>query len=875
MSLLDVVRYRLAVLLRPSSYARELDDEMQHHLALDALDDRDSRSDDAALRARRRFGNITYAAEERRMIAGLTVLDAARQDVRFVLRLLRRRAGFAAVTILTIALGIGAAVSIFSVTDAVLFRSLGFPDDDQLVTVWLTRPQWKTIPGLTKRWDRGPLSWPLFRDWRAATRSLAGVAVWERASALAGPPTAAEEVPVVRASASLFTVLGVKPVLGAWFTESENVAGGARAAVVSREMWETRFGGDEHILGRSVEIDGVAFTIVGVAPRGLSLDRSGTVAAYWIPAGQDRGDDERTSFAFQAIGRLGPGATLNAAAAEARRFFKSTPGDDRVTGAALATLRADQTRTVRRPLLLLLAAASLLLLIACVNVATLLMGEAQSRAHELRTRIALGAGRARLFRQLLTESLVLAGTGAAFGTVLAAVGVRLIVRSAPPSIPGLADVAVDARVLAVALAAAIVTGLLFGLAPALALVQSGHTLTAGSARHTARGRGRAQRVLIACEVALSMVLLVGAGLLVRSFQELSSVGFRPVNLLVASLRVPQSLLADSDRTRIVYAELIRRVQTRRGVTAVAATTLPPFSSGSSSGSFEVEGRPIVRGGPALVAQRRATTPGFFATAGIPILAGRSYDDGDRVGAPLVVVVSNALARSEWPSEHAIGKRIKFMGQWRTVIGVAGDIETERPSADPAETVYVPLAQLMLRSAPALLVRVADAGVEPAGDIRRFVRDVDERITVNRVDAMRDLVAASLADDRLRTMLIALFAAIAVVLAAIGTYGVAATAAVRRTREMAIRVAVGASTASIARLIVGSAAGGVALGAATGAVLAVVASRLLAPYLYRVPIGDPVVYAGVVVVLAFTTVGATWLPARRATQVRLTDTLAAE
>lgn len=883
MSFIDAVRYRLRVLFRPDAYGRDLEDEIQHHLELESMDAQSNdrtplTADDARRHATRAFGNVTYSNEERRMISGLAVLDSARQDVTFVLRLFRRRAGFAAVTIVTIALGIGAATSIFSVADAVLFRPLALPDPSRLITVWVTRPQWKTIPGLAERWDRGVLSLPVFRDWRAAQTSFDDVAVWAPRSAMVGGPDAAEEVGIIRASASLLPVLGVRAEIGSGFTADEDAVGGAPVAMVSHETWVARLGSDPRVVGRTVQIDTTRYTIVGVLPRGLTVDRNGDPAAYWIPAGQDpESSRERGSLEFRAIGRLKTAVSIGAATAESNRLFPAISEDARVKGAVLATLHDDQTRLVRRPLLILLAASALLLLIACINVATLLLGESASREDELRTRAALGAGRGRLFRQLLTESVVLAGVGATGGAMLAFVGTKLIVRSAPPWIPGLADVRVDVRVLAVALLVAGATGLLFGLAPAFALTRS-NAETGGSARpggHTARGRRRGQRVLVACEVALSMVLLVASGLLVRSLDKMSAVGFRPSQLFVVRLQLPKAMRSDSVRQRALYRDVLDRVRLLPGIVSASATTTPPFTGGSSTGSFDVEGHPVPANTPGPTAHRRITTPEFFSTAGIPILAGRAYSDADRGDTPPVVVVSRALARAEWPTESAVGKRLRLFGQWRTVVGVAGDIITGRPSSEPPETIYAPLSQVMRPSLASLLVRTAADPADAVAAIRRAVHDAEPDVSVGGVDAMDALVSASLADDRLRTVLISLFGAIAVLLAAVGTYGVAATEASRRTREMAIRLAVGASGGSIARLIFGGAAAGVALGALAGGGLALAGSRLLAPYLYGIGTTDPLAYGGVVALLSFATVAATWIPARRATRVPLVDTLRAE
>jgi putative ABC transport system permease protein len=517
------------------------------------------------------------------------------------------------------------------------------------------------------------------------------------------------------------------------------------------------------------------------------------------------------------------------------------------------------------------------LLIACANVATVLMGEASNREAELRARMALGASRARLVRQLLTESLVLALISGAVGTLLAQFGVRLMVRFAPPWVPGLADAHLDTRVLAAALLVSTTTGFVFGIVPALLQSRSEDGVGLRLGGQSARGRGRSQRILIACEVALSMVLLVGAGLLVQSFARINAVdpGFRAEHLLVVQLRLPRPEADDSVRGRALARDLMLRVRSLPGVVSAATTTTVPFSSGSSSSSFEVEGRPVSRNLRSVGAQRRVTTPGFFSTSGIPILEGRAYTDDDGPDAPPVIVVSRSLARAEFLNETAIGKRIKWMGTWRTVVGVVGDIKL-RTLFEPAQpTIYAPLGQLYRRNDPALVVRVnGDLGAISAA-LRAVVHEVAPSVPVKRIDEMSSLVAESLSDERFRTMLISLFAAIAALLAAVGTYGVAATTASRRTREMAIRSALGASRGTILRLIVGAGAGGVAVGAVAGVGLALIGTRALTPYLYSIGATDLTTYAAVLAMLGVTTLAATLGPARRATRVPLVDTLRAE
>jgi hypothetical protein len=400
MSFFDGVRYRVRVLLHPGQFARDRDDEIRHHLELEEIDigaTSDGRLSARELRAqaRRRVGNVTYMHEERRMISGLTVFDAVRQDIRFLGRLMRRRLAFSVVTVLTIALGIGAATSIFSVADAVLFRPLAFADPNRLIAVWLTRPRWKTIPGQAKRWNHGELSFPMFRAWRASQTSFVDVAAWTSSTSIIGGETSPEEMVVGKATASLLSVLDVTPALGSWFSANDNTVGGSRVAVVSYEVWLARFGGDARALGQVVDVDNVRRTIIGVMPRGFTLDRGPVPIAYWIPVGQDAGETEDPGwFTYQALARLKPTVSLSAASLETSRTLGTSSEDNRVEGATLTTLHDDQTRTVRRPLLTLLGAAGLLLLIACINVATLLMGEAAARARRRASRRPSVAGRA-------------------------------------------------------------------------------------------------------------------------------------------------------------------------------------------------------------------------------------------------------------------------------------------------------------------------------------------------------------------------------------------------------------------------------------------------------------------------------------------------
>ena len=885
MSFIDALRYRLRVLLHPDAYGRELEREVEHHLDLESVhqlhdEHRPLTAREARRRAMREFGNVAYATEERRIASGVAVFDALRQDVQFVFRVLRRRPTFAVVTVATLALGVGAATSIFSIADVVLFRPLAFPDPGRLIAVSQTQPELKTHPMRSAQWDKIGFTLPGFRDWRAIQTSFDDLAIWYYSTSVVGGTEAPEEVGIIHASASMLAVLGVRPELGRGFTRDEDQLGGMPVALVTHDAWMARLAGDPHVIGRRIRIDSVSYSIVGVLPPGNEIERNGTPASYWVPAATDPDLYDRGNYAFRVVGRLKRTVSLDAATEETarlvRRIEPPSP-NSAIHGARLATLQSVQTRAARQPILILLAAAGLLLLIACANVATVLMGEASNREAELRARMALGASRGRLIRQLLTESLVLAVIGGALGTLFAQFGTKLMVRFAPPWVPRLSDVHIDPRALGAALAVSCATGLIFGIVPALLLSRSDDGVGLRLGGQSARGRGRSQRILIACEVALSMVLLVGAALLVQSFARINAVdpGFRTERLLVAQLRLPQPQLSDSIRVRALARDMLARVRALPGVTNAAMTTTPPFSGGSSSSSFDVEGHTQSPSERVIGAQRRITTPDFFTTSGIPLLDGRAYDDNDGGDAPPVIVINRSLARSEWPNESAIGKRIKWMGTWRTVVGVVGDIKLHDLFERPVATIYTPLAQLYRRNDPSVVVRVNGDLTGMSAAIRGVVHDVAPDVPVKRIDEMTGLVAASLADERFRTMLISLFAGLAALLAAVGMYGVAATAASRRTHEMAIRAALGATNWSIARLIVGAGAAGVAVGAAVGVGLALIGTRVLTPYLYAIGTTDVATYGAVLTLLAVTTLTATLGPARRAVRAPLVDTLRSE
>ncbi|MEO8140965.1 MAG: ADOP family duplicated permease, partial [Gemmatimonadota bacterium] len=683
------------------------------------------------------------------------------QDLRFALRTLRRRRAFAAIAIVTLALGIGAATSIYTVVDGILFRPLPFRDAGRLIAVWQTYPHWKKEPILRRSWDRIGLSIPEYIDWRGAQKSFRNVAIWGTDGRTLGEGASRELVGLTMASASFLDVLGVEAALGRFFLPGEDVVGGAPVTVISYDNWQSRYGGDPSVLGRAVHFDDGTYTIIGVLPRGLSLDHGEAASPYWIPVGQDSTNaHERGNHDYAALGRLKPGVSIVAASGEAEGLLRGEHKKEQF-GIRLQDWQGDQTRKVRSPLLLLLGAAALLMLIACLNVSTLLLGEAASRRQEIAARVAMGAGRRRIIGQLLTEGFVLAAAGSVIGALMAWSGTRLLVALAPQNIPGLLDVRMDVRVLGFAVAAALVVGMIVGLTPALTLAESNPAeILRGGSGQSVRGRGSLQRTLVAVELALSVVLLVAAGLMSRTLLKLTAVdpGFRTENLMVVKMLVPPATMLDPDAVTRFFEESSSRIRALPGVMGVTAVTTFPFGGGSSSTSFAKEGEPEhpLPGQPSHEAQRRTTLPGYFAVMGIPLLAGRDYGLADRAGAPLVVVINETLARRDWPAESPIGRRILYQNEWREIIGIVGDNKFGRLSTDAEATIFAPQAQRRSAGGLALLIRGQHDPRPLLDGVRREIQAVEPGSVMLGADLMTDLVRRSFAEERYRAILIVLF-----------------------------------------------------------------------------------------------------------------------
>jgi putative ABC transport system permease protein len=784
-------------------------------------------------------------------------------DLRFALRTLARRRAFAVTATLTIALGIAATTSIYGIVNAVLLRPLPYRQSGQLVQVRQIFPKWRNNPVLDYMWDKIPLGVDEFERLRDRNTSFQNVGIWGRSSRLLTGSGAPARARLVLASASLLPTLGIRPIRGRGIGPGEDLLGGPKVVVIGFEEWKQRFGGNEGVLGKTIELDDVPFQIVGVLPEGFRLELRDSPIDYMVPVGQSENDRGHGNRNYSAVARLKPGVTMARAELETRQLLD----DAKIPKTArLADWHVEQTRTSRSQLFILLGAAGLLLMIACVNVATLMLGEAASRETEIAARIALGAGRLRLVRQLLTEALVIAVIGCALGALVSHWGTKALVAIAPPRIPGLDLVHVDWRVLGFAIGVSLFTGIVFGLAPAMTLsgMAPGSLLRGGG--QSVAGRGRLQFSFIAVQIALSVVLLSGAGLLGESLMRLSAVdpGFRSDHMLIVPVSAPRSIGADTLRMANLHRDAAARFAALPGVTAVAASTIIPFGGGSSSSGIQIVGRVLPPGERGPEVQERTVSPNFFDFMGIPVVAGRALSETDRGGTEPVVVVNEAMVRRDFPDGHFIGARVKFQGVERTIVGVASDVRFRSLSTNPEPTVYAPAAQRGASGSFLLRTSLPPAHLGPA--VRRAIVAIDSRLTVGQLDTMDELVRQSFAEERFRTALVSLFGVMAAALAAVGMYGVAARAAARRTRELGIRVALGASASNVIGLIVRSTLGGVAVGIIAGLAAALVGARWAQSLLYQVDARNPVIYGAIVLLLGSVALAASVIPARRASRV---------
>ena len=872
---------RVRLLLRRADVEREMDDEMRFHLEMEAEElgrQRGLAAADALRQAARDFGGVERYKDDARDARGGRWIEDAGQDIRYALRVFRNARGFAVVAVATLALGVGANTAIFSVVRGVLLRPLPFAEPHRLVQV-----------SSEFRGARAAVSAPDFIDWRTRSSAFAGMAVYFSSTTDFTGTGEPERLTQARASANFFDVLGVRAQLGRLFRAGDDERAAPRIAVLSDGFWRRRFGADSSIVGRKITLDGFPTEVVGVAPAGISFPGA---VDLWLTTRfepRDLAAAARGARWLDVVARLAPGVSLERARAEmtaiAAQLERDDPRHNIGFGARLVPLRDELVGPVRGPLFILLGAVGCVLLIACVNVASLSLGRTAARETELAVRTALGAGRARLARQLLTESLVLSLGGGMVGVMLAALGTRMLVSLAPADLPRLDAVRVDGTVLAFALAITLVSGALFGLAPALqgSLAALHERLRAGGRGGASRlSRTRIRRALVVTEVALALMLLAGAGLLLRSFDRLRDVspGFRAAGVSTFSVSLSPVRYPDEERQQLFATTLLDRIARMSGVKSAALSFALPLSGGSFGLTFEIRGRAAASGPAEPRAQVRVATPRYFETLGIPLVRGRGITDEDRAASAPVVVVSEETARRYWPNEDPVGQIVttgwnrggKRVGG--TIVGIVGDVRQYSLAQQPTAHLYIPYAQWPLDEL-SVVVRSDGATATVLAAARQVVRDLDPELAVYDARALEQLVAESIAQRRFYALLLAAFAVVALALAAIGIYGVIAYSVQQRRREIGIRVALGATPDRVVALIARQALLLVVVGTVVGLAGAAALTRVLRGLLFGVSATDPVTFAAVPVLLVVVAVVACILPARRALAVDPATSIRAE
>ncbi len=785
------------------------------------------------------------------------------QDLRYGARMLLKKPGFTLIAVITLALGIGANTAIFSVVKSVLLASLPYRDADQLVMLWEN----DTLEGNA----RNSVAPGNFGDWRKQNEVCSELACYAQPESVNvtgnGEP---ERLVGIGVSANIFALLGTQPMLGRTFLPIDGKTNDGRELILSYGLWQRRYGGEAGAIGKTLTFDGVPYTIVGVMLPQFQLPEEAEM--WWQTLNGELA--MRGGYFLRAMGRLKPGVTVAQAQASfttiARRLEQQYPDTNKGRGISVVSFRDQFVGDVRRSLLVLFGAVGFVLLIACSNVANLLLVRAAARGQEMAVRMALGAGRRRLLRQLLTESIMLALAGGALGLLVALWSVDLLTALSPAKIMQVQKIKIDGGVLGFTFLTTLLTGILCGFAPAWQASQTKpHDTLKEGGRNAAddRRRRRVRDLLVVSEIALALVLLVGAGLLIKSFQRLQAVepGIDPRNLLTMQFSLTGIKYDDSTQISGGYRQLMERLAVVPGVQAVAGVSRLPLAGDRSTSGLTIEGRTAEK--PEV--HYRVATPGYFSLTGIPLRSGRGFTERDAEGQPGVVVVNETLARRYWPNENVLGKRLKLgpnaNAPWLTIVGVTGDARNFGLDEEARPEAYVSYQQ-----SPAermrLVIRTATEPLSLIPSVRAAVQAFDRDLPFSQAATMEQLYAKSVAHRRLNMFLLAIFAAVALLLAIVGIYGVMSYAVTQRTHEIGVRVALGAQANDILKLVIGQGMKSVLTGVTVGLIAAFGLTRLMKSLLYEVAPTDPVTFAGVAFLLAIVALLACYVPARRATKV---------
>jgi predicted permease len=862
------------------SHKRKLEDfsaEIEAHLELEIerLQEQGMSEADARAAARRTFGNLTQVKEHFYESGRWLWWDQLLQDVRFGLRMLAKSPGFSALVILIMALGIGASTAVFSVVNAVLLKPLAFPEPGHIVTLSNFARAGETATTLSKA-----VSIPDVQDWHDQSSSFEAMAYYSSGESAVMSASAAEYARVARVSPEFLRVFAIAPILGRFFSAEEMKPGAGGAVLLSYAYWQNHFGGDRKALGKTIRVSGPQ-TIVGVLPPGFGFPNK---TDLWVPLISD--SPPRSWQSFFAIARLKPGIAVKPAQTEitliASRLEQQYPETNKGRTVAIARMQDDMVGDVRPTLYLLLGAVGVVLLIASTNTATLLLAKATARTREIAVRAALGASQLRVVRQMVTESLLLVSVAAALGLLLAYGGSKVLIALAPPDVPRLAEIGVDRSVLAFTLGISIITSLLFGLLPALytSRLDVNDALKLGGARCVTGGRMVHMRaVLVATEIALAVVLVSGAGLLIKSFVSLHNValGFRPENVLVMRATAPGPQSEAITHARQYFRGILSVIVRIPGVLGVGATMAPPGNV-DSTGFYFVDHMPAQPDPNAPAVILNVLTPGTFAALGIPMKNGRDFEDSDTFDRPFVAVVNEALVRQSFPNQNPIGRTIFCpfdSDKGMTIIGVVGDVRQHGPAREPLPECYMTYGQHAFNGATlSIVLRTAGDPSTVAETVRQLTRERSPDIPV-KFTTMESIAAENVATPRFRTLLLAIFAGLALCLALAGIYGVMAYAVGQRSKEIGVRMTLGASRGSVLRLVLGQGMILTAIGLSLGLASALATARVLSTMLFEVRPGDPIVYLTVTVLFSVVTLLANYVPARRASSIDPLATLRQE
>jgi putative ABC transport system permease protein len=787
--------------------------------------------------------------------------------------MLMKKPGFTLIAVVTLSLGIGANTAIFSVVHAALLRPLPYERPDELVMIWERN--------LSRGLDQSQASPVTYCDWREQKHLFDKIAGWwypqVNLTDTGGEP---QRVRTIDVTDGFFDTLGARPIIGRGFQSGEDRPGGERLAVIGNELWRSRYSSDPNILGKAITLDGRSYSVIGVMPPGFDYPNATEV---WTPLGWDPRQHSRNARFFEVVARLKPGVTPQQAQAEmnalSNRIAQENPQSNKDWGAAVVSLRDQLVGDFRLALLVLSGAVGMVLLIACANVANLLLARAGGREKEVAIRLAIGATRGRLLRQLLTESVLLALLGGAIGLLIAAWGADVLLKLNPVEIPRLDHLAVNAPILAFTLGVSLLTGLIFGVVPALHASRPDlNSALKEGGRESQTGGGRIRGALVVAEVAIAMALLLGAGLLLKSFVQLQRVdaGFNPANILTFNLQLPFSSYRDYRQVSELYSALIARLKALPGVQSADAAGFLPLEGGWPT-KLLIQGRPPVQG-EEPVAQHRPVTEGYFQTMGIPLLRGRRFDERDQPDAPGVMIVNEAFQRRYFPSEDPVGKRITTLARQygplgrvmpasleMEIVGVVGNEKNSSLSKTAEPAVYFSHRQFSYRSM-SVVVRTTAAPLSLAGAAQNEVWSLDRNLPVSNIKTMEKRLGEAIAQPRFSALLLGLFAALALLLAAVGIYGVISYTVQQRTHEIGVRMALGASVGDILKLVVGRGLALIMTGVGLGVLGAFGLTRLISGLLYGVRATDPLIFVVMPALLSLVALVACYIPARRATKV---------